>query len=236
MPFKIVQQTSATDLVLDQILQTIRDGEFCPGDRLPPERNLAQMLGVSRPTLREAIAALAILDVLEIRQGAGTFVKTNAIDENLAYKAATLLRSEKSHLHALEMLLLVEPEIASLAAQRAEDSDLQQMRATLAAIEKRAESQTTFKQSGMDFHLALIRSIDNPVVEHSCLVPLAVYYEGIPAWWEVIKAKMKRPGRLAAYSENYRAVYQAIAKGDSSAAREAMRAHLLQVQADLLQS
>jgi len=236
MTFTEVRQVTAADLVIEQILSMIQSGELVYGERLPSERNLAQMLGISRPTLREAISALAILDVLEIRQGSGTYVRAKSIDENLAYKAASLLHTENSHLDALEALILIEPGIAALAADRAEADDLASMQQALYAIGQRAESQSYFKKSGMDFHLALIRSIHNPVVEHACLVPLAVYYEGISEWWDVVKEKMAKPGRLSAYYGNYRRIFSAVEQGDATAARKATRKHLVQVRKDLLRS
>lgn len=234
MTFTKIQSITTAQQVIDQIGQAIRTGQFQVGDRLPSERQLAEMLGISRPTLREALTTLATLGVLEIQTGVGTFVRSSTIDENLAFKAAELLSTDESPLHALEARLLLEPGIAALAAERAEGSDLAHMRQALKEIEERVKRNEAFRSAGMNFHMAIVRSIRNPVAEHACTISLAIWFSNLSGWGEVVQATVKQPGRLARYYANYVRVYEAIEAGNGELAARVMRDHLQEVQEDFL--
>ena len=81
MPFQAVATQRLYEQVAGQVTDLVARGEFKPGDRLPPERDLAKILGVSRPTVREAMIALEIAGLVEVRVGAGTFVTEKAKTE-----------------------------------------------------------------------------------------------------------------------------------------------------------
>ncbi len=234
--FNKIHRYSSSKLIIEELLKVIQSNEFRVGDRLPSERNLAKQLGVSRPTLREATSALAILDVLEIRQGSGTYVKATNVDDNLVVKAEELVSSEESPLQAIEMLILVEPGIAGLAAERAEDADLAEMRKALDEIKNSVKTNETFRISGLNFHLAVVHSIHNIIVEHACLIPLTIRYSESSPWWNPVKAKLIKPGRLAASYDYLERVYQAIKEGDSNLASTVMLSYLISAKDDLLSS
>lgn len=234
MSFTKIQSVSTAHQVIQQIIQAIQTGSYAVGDRLPSERQLAEMLGISRPTLREAITTLATLGVLEIQTGVGTFVRSATIDENLAFRAAELLSTEESPLHSLETRILLEPGVAALAAERAEESDLRHMREALEEIKERVAQNIAFRSSGMNFHMAIVRSIRNPVAEHACTIALAIWFSNLPGWGEIVQSIVTQPGRLATYYANYVGIYEAIAEGDAEQAAEVMRDHLLEVQEHFL--
>jgi GntR family transcriptional repressor for pyruvate dehydrogenase complex len=234
MPFKEIETTSIAHKVIRQIIGAIQNGDYSVGDRLPPERKLAEMLGISRPTVREAMSALAILGVLEIQQGSGTYVRATAIDENLATKAAELLSTPESPLYALEFRMLMEPGIAALAAERAEESDLKNMQTALDGIARRVAQNKPFRASGKNFHLAIVRSIKNPVVEHTCIIALAIWFGEVPEWVDVVDAVLQVPGRLEKYYQNSIRIFQAIRERDAERASEETRKHLVQLQEDFL--
>lgn len=232
--FTKIQSVTTARQVIDQIVQAIRSGHYQVGDRLPSERQLAELLGISRPTLREAITTLATLGVLEIQTGVGTFVRSATIDENLAIRAAELLSTEESPLHALETRLLLEPGIAALAAERAEEQDLIYMRRALKEVAKRVARNEAFRATGMNFHMAVVRSIRNPVTEHACTIALALWFSNQPGWGEIVQSIVEQPGRLARYYANYERIYEAIKSGEAALAAQSMKDHLLEVQEDFL--
>src|SRR5690242_1061686 len=124
MPF----QTIATQRLYQQAAQQIREliarGEFRPGDRLPPERDLARKLGISRPTVREAMVALEIAGLIEIRTGAGIFVSAAAPANGGAEARAATAASFDAGPSPLELLAarrMIEGEIAAEAARLATD-------------------------------------------------------------------------------------------------------------------
>ncbi len=231
--FQKIQQQSTSSLIVEQIIGAIQRGEFSKGERLPSERRLSEMLGVSRPTLREAIAALAILGILDNQQGSGTYVRTTSIDENLAEKAAELLKGEGGLLHALEALLIIEPEVVAMAAEKAGDKELDIIKFALDEIRERIQEESFFKESGMKFRMAIVQSIKNPVIEHICLIPLSIYYSENPPWWDIFKEKIGKPEILNSYYENYKRIYELIKARDSQRAYTEMKKHLLQVKNDL---
>ncbi len=236
MTFTKIESTTTARQVIDQILEAIRNGHYAAGDRLPSERDLAKMLGISRPTLREAITTLATLGILEIRTGIGTFVRSATIDENLAYRAADLLSGEESPLYALEARILLEPGIAALAAERSEKRDRQKMAYILQEIKELADQNKPFSTVGLNFHMAIVRSIRNPVAEHACTIALALWYNNLEmhGWGEVVKSIVTQPGRLLSYYQNLEQIYRAIEDRDGPRAAELMYNHLIDLQEDFL--
>lgn len=232
--FKKINHKSSARLIIEELLDAIQSDDFQIGDRLPSERTLASELGVSRPTLREAISALAILGILEIRQGLGTFIRMTSVDENLTFQAIALLKSDESPLQALEMLCIIEPHLAALSAERAEEADLKRMRHALTDIKERSDSQMFFGGAGLRFHMAIIGSVGNPVIEHSCNIPLAIYYGDAPEWWDVQKEKLTKPGKLASIYKDLEKIYQAIEAGDTERSYACMEAYLANIRKELV--
>src|SRR5690349_2882554 len=110
MPVRSIQPQRMYEQIAAELTRLIREREFRPGDRLPPERELAQQLGVSRPSVREAMIALETAGVIEVRTGSGTYVRS-VIDEKFRLAAdAPGIREQ------IDARKLVEPELAALAA------------------------------------------------------------------------------------------------------------------------
>jgi len=234
MPFKQINPTSVSEQVIHQIIEVIQSDNYDVGDRLPSERKLADMMGISRPTLREALMSLAILGILEIKQGAGTFVRANGVDEKLAFKAAELLATEKSPMQALEARILLEPSIAALAAERANKETLRIMKSSLEKIKHRVEEGRLFKSVGQSFFLAMIRSVGNPVVEHVAITPLAMWYSDVPGWQEIVEKTVKESNRLKRNYASMKKIYVSIESQNPKKAKEATKNFLSELQEDFL--
>src|SRR3954462_6918023 len=115
MPFQAVATQRLYEQVAGQVTELVTRGEFKPGDRLPPERDLAKLLGVSRPTVREAMIALEIAGLVEVRVGAGAFITDKAKQNG----EATSRLFEGVGSFPLELIAArraIEPEVAALAA------------------------------------------------------------------------------------------------------------------------
>lgn len=230
--FGTLHDESLASQVVDKIVKSIQGGIFEAGDKLPPERELATMLGISRPTLRQALQSLRVLGVLDIRQGSGTYVSTNLVGSGLAEKAAELLMTEDSPLQALEMRTMIEPDVAAIAAQRAEPSDLARLEEVLEGMERRLDGNEPFGQWDLDFHLTIGRSLRNKYVDHVLALILQTWFGPQSPWLEILDSFVKTSGRLDLYGEQHRAIHEAICNGDPPAARKAMREHLEQVDSD----
>jgi GntR family transcriptional repressor for pyruvate dehydrogenase complex len=163
--FKPVHTRRTFEEAVEQIAEAIHVGELHLGDRLPSERALADQMGISRPTLREATRVLADSGLIEVRPGAGggTFVKSEAVPFDLLQQRSELRLSEIAGV--LEARRLLEPRVAQIAAMNADDDDLAFLART---IKLQRECTTTDRQrmNQLDFrfHLGIARATKNTTV------------------------------------------------------------------------
>jgi GntR family transcriptional regulator, transcriptional repressor for pyruvate dehydrogenase complex len=155
---------------VEQIADKIRSGDLHVGDRLPPERELAAQMQISRPTLREAVKALAEAGVLEVRRGqsGGIFVASELVPRELVKTTLQMRVSEVAGV--LEARRLLEPRVAQLAAVHSGEDDFAAMQATIDRQRELAElpeflpHEDLFLQLDMKFHLAVARASRNSTV------------------------------------------------------------------------
>jgi len=108
--FRPIKSEKIYKMVIDQVKDLIEDGRLSPGDRLPPERELASMLTVSRASVRQAISALEALGIIDIRHGDGTYVAEESSNDNVIESFSSLLIKEQmSPDEIMETRLLIEP-------------------------------------------------------------------------------------------------------------------------------
>jgi DNA-binding FadR family transcriptional regulator len=217
------------------LLEEIAHGKYEPGERLPPEMELAGQLGVSRGVVRELLRSLEDRGVIAIRHGRGAWVNAiadwNVLDADVLAALMPTPASVSVLSHYLECRRMLETEAAALAAQRASGRDLSDMADALARMSALAvESQTDdeanqrFHEADIAFHGAMFRASGNQV---------------LPRVVEPIQRAMAtlRP-QLALHPEHrlrktlpeHKAILAAIADHDSEGAREAMREHLATVE------
>lgn len=152
---------AVTDEAIDRIKQMIISGRFAPGARLPPEQELSAELGLSRSSLREAVKALEVVRVLDVRRGDGTYV--TSLEPRLLLEATGFiaeLQSDTSMLELTEVRRVLEPAAAAMAATRMDDEALAQLLASVEAI----EGYTSIEQivaHDLDFHRQIARSSGN---------------------------------------------------------------------------
>lgn len=226
---------SRTDRVVDGVTAMILDGRLGPGQRLPVEKDLADALGVSRGSLREGIRALAVLGVVETRQGDGTYV--TALDPGSLVAPLGLvveLQAAGHALHVHTVRRLLETEVAGLAAAgaRAPGADLDAAREALArgaAVLAAADvDHEALLEADQAFHRALAELAGNPV-----LAALTDAMGGRTARHRLTRGVVE-PGAEARTQREHEAILDAVAAGDVDRARIRMAAHLLAVE-DFLQ-
>jgi GntR family transcriptional regulator, transcriptional repressor for pyruvate dehydrogenase complex len=150
--------------VLEKVRKLIEDGHFPPGSRLPPERALAAQLGVGRPSLREAIKALNVLEVLESRRGAGTFVKSRRPSAD-PWGDSEEGSAELGVMDLLEVRKIIEPRAAWLAATRASERHLVEIEAARQKLEVHGGDWRLAAKLDHELHSAIIRGAQNPVLD-----------------------------------------------------------------------
>jgi GntR family transcriptional repressor for pyruvate dehydrogenase complex len=160
--------TKLSDQIVQQLETMLLEGSFKPGDRLPPERQLAEQLGVSRPSLREAIQKLAARGLLVSRQGGGTYV-TARLDNSFAEPWQEMLgKHPELHRDVLEFRRMLEGTVAQMAAERATEADrahIGKLYAQMEAAHAKADLDVTSKIDVL-FHQALADAAHNALFTH----------------------------------------------------------------------
>lgn len=203
----------------------IHRGELRPGDRLPPERDLAKLLGVSRPTLRAGIRSLAAVGVLESRQGAGTFVVKAEESPVLDSSSLSLMAS----LHGFtseemfEARRALEMAISGLAAERATGDQLAALAEEMAGMYASLDQPEEYLVHDMRFHQMVAAASGNRILTALMNMVAATLFD-------VRRKTVRRAHDLKESAEMHREIYRAIRDRNAEAARKTMRDHLLLAQ------
>ncbi|GAB4304248.1 MAG: FadR/GntR family transcriptional regulator [Candidatus Bipolaricaulota bacterium] len=224
MEFRKVRPTKASTGVAEQILEAIRRGAFPPESKLPSEAELAQMMGVSRPTVREALSGLAAVGLIEARVGIGNFVRQPT--ETLVHQALVLLESETSCLEIMEARAILEPPVAELAARKRTDEQAQRLEALCVELQSlaRPEAFEDYFSADKQFHLLLLEAAGNNLLRIA-LVPLIqtmderLYREFTRDYY------LKDAGSIGEVAGLHGEVAAAVRARRPARARSAMRAH-----------
>ena len=220
MPDMEQKKNSLAQKAAEEILSLITiEKEFAPGDRLPGEIELAARLGVSRTTLREGIRLLSSRHVLEVRRGLGTFVVQRGEHER-PLDRGELLRDPVDLRSVYELRLMVEPQTAYYAAQRATDSELSRILFYGEREEDEIERGADRTESERAFHKAIAMAAHNEFVER--LLP--VIYEAIDSG---VRLSGEYEGVVRDTRTDHRMLMNALAARDALAARAAMELHIL---------
>lgn len=214
--------------IVDKLGNMIKSGEFKPGDRLPSERNLSEHFGVSRPPLREAIIALEVMGLVEVKPGSGVYV----LDPVNAPNNTTLSEDLPGPFEILEARLLFETDAVSLAAERISNNELQLLSQLLKQLEALNEQTNTEEAEKVDqqFHLLIADSTRNSAISST-----------IRWLWELrnkseisaeFHKKLRGAGSIPMASE-HKEILSALMQRDPALARNAMEKHLSRVITDL---
>ena len=220
MPFQPIDSRRLYEQVADQIGALIRAGEFAPGQRLPAERDLAKSLRVSRPVVREAMIALEIGGLIEVRTGAGAFVR----DQPLA--PAGPINTGHSPSDILSARMLIEGETAALAAARATPLDLAAIAAQQNEMVAEHAAGREWRGADLGFHAAIARASGNAALT---AVVERLWQEQHAPVFSLLSERVRLRDNWTATMRGHAAILAAIRSGKRRAAREAMRAHLTQV-------
>lgn len=213
-----------TDEAILRIKEMIMSGELAPGDRLPREADLAEKLGLSRNSLREAVRALALINILDVRQGDGTFV--TSLDPHLLLDALTFVvdfHRDDSVLEFLRVRRILEPAAAAMAATRVTPEELLEMQRV---VDSSHADSTAEDLLGFDiaFHRLLGAASGNSV--------LASLIEGLSA--PTNRARIWRgrtqPGAQERTVEEHQMILDALAAREPEIAHAAMVAHVAGVE------
>jgi len=223
MEFKEIAPVRLYESVIEQIMDLIKNNELKPGDKLPPERELAEKLSISRNSLREAFRVLESRGLIKSKPGGGRFIRE--IRENGHNNTENIILSlEKSSiLELLEAREVFEVKIAEIAAQRATLEDIEIIEEALNKMNQKEELKDDKKtESDTEFHLAIAGASHNFVFINIMKLHLDLLKETREKTWQI-------PGRREKQYQEHRAIFQAIKEHNSKKAEEAMLKHLMSI-------
>lgn len=225
MPIKIVEGRRLYRQIAAQLSGLIAEGEFVVGQRLPAERELAAQLGVSRPSLREALIALELEGLVEVWVGSGIWVTASSAERGTVKP----LREGEGPFELLRARGLIEGEIAALAARTATARDLDGIRSALSTMERLQRKNQDFSSADRDFHIQIAASTRNSVLAATVQ---DLWDRGRGAMWDLMEEHFQTPAHRAATIDDHRAIYRGLDAHDPREARSAMRSHLKRVDAE----
>jgi GntR family transcriptional repressor for pyruvate dehydrogenase complex len=224
--YKIVRSSRLYEQIVQQVEDSIHKGALKPGDQLPPERELAQQFGVSRTAVREAVKALHEKGLVEAYPGRGTFI-TDGTSYSMRQSLDRMVKVGQAEGSAFlaEVRAILEPEIAALAATRADAEDVSSMREQVAVMDGACKDPDAFIEADLDFHLALAEAAANPII-------LSLIDSIVGLLREQRMGIFQVEGGPERGQYHHKKILKAIELRDPTGAREAMKAHLVQVRED----
>jgi DNA-binding FadR family transcriptional regulator len=234
--FKLIKTKKVYMQVLEQIWDLIKNGKLKPGDKLPPERVLAERLGVSRPSVREGMVALEILGLVDSRGGKGNIVK-NVDNSSILKENVQHLEEEESPFELLEARKIVEVDVAGYAAQKAQTEDIALIKHSLHSMREIVDKLSVSKEyeKGMEFdrefHISIARATHNAVLLRIVTTLLENLKEDL--WVRLKEKSWAIPGTPQEYLKEHEEILEGIEKKSSVIARRKMYQHLAGIQRDL---
>lgn len=222
-----VRKTRVYEEVLAQIQRLITEGRLKPGDKLPPERELAEAFSVSRTSVRDAIRVLEMMGMLEPRQGEGTVVRDLSPDSLVNPLASLLVRNRMRMAELLDVRKMLEPPIAGRAAVHVTDTELTQLQDILRRQEQKVRRGELAIDEDSEFHYTIATAARNSVVLRVLDVLMDLLRESR-------ERSLQVSGRLQRSFEGHRRIIAALLAHDVAAAEAAMRQHLEEIESVLL--
>jgi len=217
--FKPVKKIRIYEDIMSRIRGMVDKGDLSAGDRLPSERELSAAFRVSRPSVREALKTLESHGYLEIRQGEGTFISSNSIEHFMEPFAAMILNQKEYQIQILEMRRLIEPQIASLAAERATKDEMAKMKRTLSLQKEKVRMGETGVELDKIFHYVIAEAAKNKLLMRIIDTATDLFAENRNRYFQFTE----RPQKSV---RHHKEIFSAIAVGDGVLAANAMNIHL----------
>lgn len=215
---KQTEPRTRTEQAADSLIRLIRERHYSPGDKLPTEAELSELLQVGRNTLREALRLLVSRNIVVIRQGSGTFLseKQGVADDPFGFSLTE--DQEKLTRDLIQVRIMLEPPIAALAAQNADKDDIKKLEQSLEEVEALIFKRQDYAKADIRFHEQIAQCSHNSVMSN--LVP--VIGKGIAVFAREVETTEYEQTLLS-----HRAIFQAIKQKRAVEAQQAMYFHLL---------
>jgi len=216
---KPIERTTLAASAFEQLISHVVNGDWKAGDRIPPERELCQQLGIARTSLREALKAMELVGMLDSRVGDGTFVcpRSEFLARPLLWAFTGTDETELKDV--MEARVMLERDLAGLAAERGSEDEIAKIGDAVRAMKDSVASGTLMIEADMRFHLAVAEAAHNGVLQNAVQL-----LRNLMRHW--INLKLLIPNVPTRVLNQHVHIYEAIRARDADAARAAMRKHL----------
>jgi len=221
----LTYQPKKSMLAAEWILEQIRLQVYPEGTKLPSEREIAQTLGMSRPPVREALSALQIARIVEIRPGDGTYVKSATPANKMVSNTMLVLEESESPFEVMQARRVLEEGIAKIAATQATTENVERLEQVLERMQEAVEQGdlSRYFQANREFHLAIATATHNSVLRK--LLNSLLIAEEKKLWQESIQRYLTDPDHIKAYVGRHQRLLQAIKERDADLAVREMQEH-----------
>ncbi len=232
--FEPVKNEQLYKMVVNQVRSLIADGRLCPGDRLPPERELAGLLSVSRASLRQAISAMEALGIVERRHGDGTYVAAaNGDVDVIAAFSEHLVSQQLTPLEILEARIVIECPVARMCAERATEQEIAAIGERLERNRLKLGVASSLAQMNHDFHLAIAEGAHSRGVMPLALGLYAMMETNL---WPTLKILDEQdPQRTERHLDQHEEIFRCLRLREPTDAEEVMRRHLRTIEHEFLE-
>lgn len=228
MSFGTFKKSAISEDITARLLTMIKEGELKPGAKLPPERELAEMMQVSRPSLREALRALSIMNIIEIRQGDGTYVTSLEPELLVEHLDFVFSLSDTTIIELFKARRIVEVGLAAMAAEQITDEEIAKLEDCLTHSIENVDNHAAFLQADVELHETIVDAARNPFLKRFMA---SIYHLGRASRSRTVEI----PGVVNQVVEDHRAIVAAMKARDPEKARQAMLQHLNNVETRLLE-
>ncbi|MEW5814652.1 MAG: FadR/GntR family transcriptional regulator [Spirochaetota bacterium] len=223
---KVTRTRSLYEQIADKIQHMIVTKELEPGQKLAPERELTTMLGVSRPTMREAMKVLRDRGLLEYRPGNGTYVKSISTSSMHESMERFFINKDRPYLELMQIREIIEPAAAALAAERDIPEVIEELEKTIRDLDSIKTSTESYSEVNLRFHVGIIKATGNEMLL-ALLTPILGFLK--EAVTEIQKLSMNAPTGPA----DHHAILECIKNKQPDAAKKLMEEHLTQAKVHL---
>ncbi|MGC7870817.1 FadR/GntR family transcriptional regulator [Desulfosporosinus sp. SYSU MS00001] len=230
MILKPIKTQKIYEQIVDQISQLVIDGHLKPGDRLPSERELVERFKVSRSSIREAVSALELMGLIEVRSGEGMYIRQVNVDSVVAPLAWMLFIEKDSDLELYEARKVLEVQAAGLAAERAEEDEIAEMHKYLELMRTDLQLERTGEEADHHFHYSIAKATHNKILIRLMNTISDTMRITLKTSRDILASDKNKPQRL--YDEHF-AIYEAIRLHDIEQAQKLMLDHLVGVENEL---
>ncbi len=223
MQLSVMGKETASFRIARQILSLIKEKNLQPGDRLPPERELASLMKVSRPSLREALRTLQIMNIIENRHGSGNYVTSLEPKRLIEHFEAVFALEDSTYSELFEARKILETGITEIAAHRITDEQINALKSVISEARKQVDNPDAFLQLDLELHSIILKATGNSILElfMTSVNQLSLYSR---------KRTSERPEIRRQTLGDHRAIVNALESRDVKKSRAAMLKHLERVE------